>query len=221
MKMFRMTSSVLAAAGMILVAQRASANEITAAAGYYIPAADEDYDLGFGAEVQYRIWLGQSWGVAIAAGISDWIANDQYVYSSALINGMQSDYYGNVSGSVYMIPLGGSLVFRQKINEQLMLCEEAGIRYVLVESDVELDGYLGTPGVEGQPRLHEPLDIDNGMIGRLKVAMECPVSAAMNAVIGIGYQFDIMKGDVALFGEQTGDNELKALFIEAGIAVRL
>ena len=162
-----------------------------------------------------------NWGFAIAAGISDWIAEDQYIYSSAMINGMESDFYGDVSGSVYMFPLGGSLVLRQQAGDRLNLSAEAGIRYVVVESDVELDGFLGTPGVGGQPSLNEDLGIDDGIIGLLLADIEYLLGGSTRIVTGIGYQFDLEKGDAELFGQRTGDNELQAFFAELGISVEI
>ena len=219
MKTYRIASRAFVVAYMGLAIQTVNANDFTATARYYVPAQDEDYDFGIGAEIQYRIWMSGNWGIAVAAGISDWIAEDQYIYSSAMINGMESDFYGDISGSVYMIPLGGGLILRQPAGDRLNLCAEAGIRYVLVESDVELDGFLGTPGVGGQPSLNEELELDDGIIGLLRADIEYLLGGSTRIVAGIGYQFDLEKGDAELFGQQTGENELEAFFVELGICV--
>jgi len=195
-----------------------SDNDISVAALFYAPAEDEDYDFGVGAECQVRFRMNNYAGFVFTAGLSNWSANDQYIYSDAIINGMQQDYFGDISGSVYMFPVGGSIVLCSQSGQSLTVCIEGGIKYVFIKSDVTLDGFLGTPPYNpGSEAMSEELEIDDGIIGLLKATLEYPLSNSTQVFAGFGYQFDLEKGDAKLFGQQTGDNELQSFLVEVGI----
>ena len=63
------------------------------------------------------------------------------------------------------------------------------------------------------------IEIDNSIVGLIAANLEAEVSPGINLLGGVGYQFDISKGDAELMGEDVGENELKAFFIRAGLAI--
>ena len=89
---------------------------------------------------------------------------------------------------------------------------------MFVESDAQLaivaaDAYGSLVGGSAD------IEMDDGFIGLVAVNLEVEVAPGFSLIGGVGYQFDIAKGDAKWMGEDFGENELEAFFIRVGIAV--
>lgn len=203
-------------AGTVFAQEDASttSTEFTGALQYFVPGQDDDYDSGFGAEAQIRFWQNQNVGFALAGGLANWDINEQ----EAVVSDGVVAVGVSMEGSVLLLPIGGSVLFRPTLADNLNLTIEGGLRYVIVQSDAEAtfaaanafgDFVGGTADIE----------IDNGIVGVIAANLEAELSPGFSLLGGVGYQFDIAKGDAEWMGEDLGDNELKAFFIRAGLAI--
>lgn len=207
-------SFFLIGTAMAQEAPLSSSTDLTATLQYFVPGEDDDYDVGYGAEVQVRFWQNQNIGFALAGGLANWDINEQ----EAVVSDGEVAVGVAIEGSVLLLPIGGSILFRPTLADNLNLVFEAGLRYVFVESDAQLaivaaDAYGSLVGGSAD------IEMDDGFIGLVAVNFEAEVAPGFSLIGGVGYQFDIAKGDAKWMGEDFGENELEAFFIRVGIAV--
>lgn len=188
---------------------------------YLSPEKDEDWDKGVGAEVVAVFWKSETFGIALAGGLQQWTPNeDIFSYGETLPNGLGYGFASQLDGEAMLFPVGASGLWKTQIGKDAKLIFEAGIRYVFVQSDVEvkyaeaISGPGGTIVSEGKV----DNDIDDGVIGLVAVDLQIPLSDKVLGFVGGGFQFDISKGGQKIGGEDIDyDNELKAAFLRAGI----
>lgn len=192
--------------------------DLSGALVYFKPSDDESYDSAFGVEGQMRFWQNEDVGFALAVGLSSWELNELGAY--------EEYYYGDyvvaveavaIDGKVLTLPIGGSVLFRPMMKENISVTIEAGIRYVLVESDAEVEYYY--EDITGYTEyIKEEIEIDNGIVGLIAVDVEGKISKDMVVFAGVGYQFDIDKGDAELSAlDISAENELEALVVRGGL----
>jgi len=189
--------------------------EVRGNISYYIPDDSDSWDNSFGFEGQLVSWITSELGIAVAAGISKWDAED---FSESYYD----PYYDEtvsvaVKGDIQLIPLGVSALIRPQLNE-IELTLEAGMRYIYVNSNV----YAAASVVDsyGSYFISEKIDIDNGIVGRVSADLGFPLSESTTLFGGLGYQFDISKGKATWADVHLGDNELEAFFWVIGLSVR-
>ena len=183
---------------------------------YYKPGQDDDYDNGFGAEAQARFWLNPNVGLSLAAGAASWQANDQ----EQLVSDGDVAVAASIDGDVTLIPLGGSILFRPVNDDRIALTLEAGVRYVIVDSQVEIE--VAAADSSGDLiYAKDTVDIEDGVVGLIGANIEGKVSSQVSLLAGIGYQFDLVRGDAKWMDEDFGDNELKALLVKIGLGIKL
>ena len=189
--------------------------ELTGVGIYYKPGQNDDYDNGFGAEGQVRFWLNPNVGLALSCGVATWQVDDR----AAVISYGQAAAGASFKGDVTLIPVGGSILFRPVNDDKIALTLEAGIRYVIIHSQAELEvAAVNANGAAVYAK--DTLEIDNGFVGVLGANIEAKIEKNVSILAGIGYQFDLVKGDASWMGTKTGDNELKALMIKAGLSIK-
>lgn len=171
---------------------------------YYI-LGDGDFELyknTFGVEAQWREWIQFPFGVGLAAG-----ANYSGVKDDSDAFGVQD--VGDFSGSATMLPLGGSFFYCPIEMDNWNLMLEAGLRYVVVSSDIEARNL-----VTGQK--HE-VKIDNGAIWLLAGDVEFMMNETTYLFGGAGYQGDLSRGKVTYNGDDWRDNSLRGMFVKLGM----
>ena len=182
---------------------------------YAVPGSD-DYEGGLGLEGRLRLWLGPKVGLGLSLGLSSWDFNSQQVESRELFVVTHLSAAGNIS----LIPIGGSLLLRPIDDGDISLTLEAGFRYVVVNSDIELN--VRAADVFGnRQNVADTVDIEDGIVGVLGATLEKKLGPEVSLLIGIGYQFDVREGTVEFNGVELGDNELKALQIGIGLAISM
>lgn len=126
----------------------------------------------------------------------------------------------SIDGDVTLIPLGGSILFRPVNDDKIALTIEAGVRYVIVDSQAEVE--IAAVDFFGDlVAAKDTIDIDDGVVGVIGANIEGKISEQVSLLAGLGYQFDLKKGDAKWMGEDFAENELKALLARVGIAVKL
>jgi hypothetical protein len=187
---------------------------------FYVPTDDDNYDLGAGMEIQGRFWLNPYVGIALAAGSVSWAVNDQDLFISEGTAFLDA----SIDGDVNMAPLGASLLLRPIRTDRFALTLEAGVRYVFVDSQAEVE--LQSKGPAGIIYVDDNLDIEDGVVGIAAATLEFKLQDQIFLMGGAGYQYDIQKGDIT-FLEDTdfpeidlGENKLEAFIVQAGLGVR-
>lgn len=189
---------------------------ISGSAIFYMPGEDENFDSGFGAEAQACFWANEkeTVGVALALGAASWKVkeySDIFNYGIAAV-GMSSD------GDVTLLPFGGSILLRPLNNPKLALTVELGARYVSVNSEVTLE--YAEASAYGQYFYSKGIaEIEDGIVGVAGLNIEGRLHEQVSVIAGVGYQFDISKGDATWMGVDIGENELKAAMVKTGIGI--
>lgn len=199
--------SVLWICGSAMAQERDPVGPAGEWAGYFnvaFPGAG-DYDLfdtGYGVELQYRYWVDAPWGWAAALGVSTWDAK-----SSSSDLGVPNLHSFN--GSATLIHLGGSGLYRILDTENVAVTLEAGVRYVIVDDDID-----AKDANRGDAR--QNLDIDDGIVGLIAADADFRLNDGFVLAFGLGYQGDLVKGDISSRDDDLKDNELQAFFVRVG-----
>lgn len=204
-------------ASVVLAAGVTNDIDFVGTVGYYMPGDDDNYDTGAGFEVQGRFWLHPQVGLALAIGGAQWGVNGGEEQDQ--VEGV--DVSSSLDGDVTLLPIGASVLFRPVNNPKLALTFEVGARYVMVDSQVEGAIYASDRGSGRSIYIKEDLDIGDGFVGVMGANIEGKISNKVSVLGGIGYQFDITKGDVKWVDEDLGDSELRAFIAKLGVVVKL
>ncbi|MDZ4199706.1 MAG: hypothetical protein U1E27_10540 [Kiritimatiellia bacterium] len=189
--------------GSIFVLAASAADPIrewgVGAQAYTIGLGDMDvYGWGIGAEVQNRFWATDAMGWAFSLGLAQWETSSQ-----------SSNWGAPVSGSLRLFPLGASLLLRTPGTASTRYVAEAGLRYVIADSDVRLQTAGGRQNVS----------IDNGVVGALGLDWEKTMGNSV-FFVGASYQFDLVAAEAkwsdGLKSNRLRDNDLEALVFRTG-----
>lgn len=162
------------------------------------------YDIGFGAEIQYRNWALDPFGVAFSVGYVQWEANED-CYKLGRIH---TDF----DGSVTTIPIGVSGLFYLHGSQNFSLILEAGLRYLVTDSDITFNRIVETE--EG--KVPSSLEVDDSVIGLLAIEADYFISKQALIFGGAGYQQDIERGAIDTPTGPLRDNEFTSIFIRLG-----
>lgn len=193
-------------------------------AGYYMPEDGQIYRNGHLFELQARRWFTDRFGLALALGAGSWDLQDYHANAGLGVFSMSSSGELSVEGSVFLIPAGLSLVFRQPLWERTYLVLEAGARYVAVLAEYDrarLDLTVGgrrvrTVGAEKDDL--ETEDYDANIVFVLGAEFSTFLSDYVFLFAGAGYQLDFMEFDHSTLpvGPLKNDS-LSAWFVRLGI----
>ena len=201
--------SVLTALSLVCVT--ASAADLSALAVYAQPKNDDVVSDGIGAEFQLRSWYTDTMAFAFAVGgIVHGANNEAYILPGDTFSGVQTD------GNVTLLPVGPSILFSAPSDGGVTAHLELGARYLLVDSGIDLARVR--TGADGQPVSElDTLEFDNGVIGLGRVEFSHPIGASTDFAAGVGYQIDLVKGDLTYKGAKAGEAEWAGLFFTAGL----
>lgn len=180
-------------------------SEVRFGLDYAFPGAgDFDlYDSGLGFGVQYRNWIGDPLGYGVSIGWAEWDTDS----GGTDIGG---DVLGDFDGSVTLIPLGVSGLYKLADFADWKVTLEAGLKYVLADSGISAVHFVG--GRE------DDLDISDGVVGVIGADYERNVGTEWSWFVGAVYQFDLQKGEIEVDHGNLRDNELQAFLLRAGAA---
>ena len=175
---------------------------------YLIPGQDDYWDYALGVDARYVFWTNPNMGIALSGGLATWKANDDVFFEEGLA--------AQLDGSALVMPLGASVLIRpMPADAQFDLTLEGGLRYVVVDSNVDL------AATDFYYYAEDELDIENSVVGILGAELGFPLSDGMGLSFGFGYQFDISKGDVDWFGVAIEEFEMKGLYFNFGVNISL
>jgi hypothetical protein len=199
-------SKIMLAAAMLIVSPFALAQpptpDLRVGLSWDSPSDDDNWDGGgVGFEVQAVFWLQNKIGIAASLGRTSWDANTDIETIGSTT--------GALHGDADLTYIGVSAVHDWALQGQWSFRGEAGVRYVDVDSNVDI--YYAN----GSGRVTDKLDIDNGVTGILAGDALLKVSEAVTLFGGAGVQFDLMKGDASAFGDDNSSS-LGSVFIRAG-----
>lgn len=178
----------------------------------YSPSDDDMYSSGFGAEAQIRFWPTSVFGIGLSLGAATWDVEPYYYSEYSYYDGRT---YGEIDGDISLVPFGPSILIAPNLGSKVDLLLEAGLRYVAVDSNVTAtvsNYYYGTYEFD--------IDIEDGIIGVLGVGLDVHLSEIVSLVFGLGYQFDLSKGEAELEGIDVGDHELEAFYAHFGVSIQ-
>ena len=181
-------------------------NEVRASVRF-VMIGDGDFDLydpGFGGELQYRNWGYDPIGWAVSVGVEQFKANSD---SSDL--GVPS--IGDYDGDLMLIPVGASLLYKLMDTPDWTIALEGGLRYVVADSSIDFQR-------TGEAR-RENLDVDDSVIAVIGADLERRVSEGAALFLGVGYNVDVVQGEIAIPGDTLKDNELHGAFVRLGARV--
>lgn len=192
------------------------------------PGDDAFWDDARGATVKYTTWRKPGQGLALSVGIQNWSVNEEIgSFGQDLGGGVGLGYAAQLAGDAQMIPISALGVFQLEMSPSVNLNIEAGISYVIVNSDVQ---YLEA-AVIGNSRgvftesYATDVDIDNGIVAVFAADLQykSKPESKWTFFAGAGGQADVSKGDrfypfTPLSGTATTENELKGLFVRVGLS---
>lgn len=175
---------------------------------YLVPGEDRFWDHALGIDAQYVSWMDSHIGIGFSVGLAAWKAED-HVF-------VEEDFVAQLDGSALVVPMGASVLLRPTPADALFdLTLECGLRYVVVNSNVDF------AATDFYYYLEDELDIENGVVGGVGAEVGFPLSDAMGLSFGVGYQFDISKGDVEWFDVNVGEFEMKGFYFNLGLNIAL
>lgn len=168
-----------------------------------------DFTPGYGAETQIRFWPKDNLGFAFVSGIS-FFTIDQFIASTGnlVVTKVTKE------GTLLFFPIGVSILLSQNSNQNPEFIFEAGARYVFVKSDLEEVLTTTDSGTVTTDKIE--YDIGNGIIGLVSAYAVTELSSELSLSLGLGYQFDIVKGKEVI-RDFSGEHELSSLLILAGL----
>lgn len=164
------------------------------------------YDLGLGAEIQYRNWSFDPLGLAFAVGFTSWEANEDCH--------KLGDVHTDFDGSVTTIPIGVSLLYYLYGTQSFSLIAEAGVRYLVTDADIDFTRIVETE--EGEERLPSSLEVDDSVLGLVALEADYFVNEQFLVFGGVGYQQDLQRGGIDTPTGPLRDNEFTSLFLRLG-----
>jgi len=114
--------------------------------------------------------------------------------------------------------VGLSFIYRPYY-EDFSLTLETCLRYIFTDSSIDNKLYV-TDGVNVL-RKDEKLDIDDALVGILSINYSVPLNENVSFIAGIGYQFDISKGDITIQNYKLVENKLAGIKCNLGISFKM
>jgi len=185
---------------------------------------DDSWDIGYGASAQVIFWTETGLGFGLYAGAQMWdVTDDVVVYGEDLGGGVGYAQGLGLDGEAIMIPVGASALYKIALGETASLTLEGGVRYVIVNSNVELiyaEAFADAYGNYIAAAESYEIDFDDGIVGVVGADFELALSEGFYLFAGAGYQFDVLKGDITVGGINSEvENELNAVYARAGITL--
>lgn len=178
--------------------------ELIANGVYYSPRFTELFESGFGAEAQYRYWKANNVGFAFSIGAAKWQTEEYSENDEGIeVNG---------GGSLNIIPLGASILTRAEAGKNINLVCEAGLRYIITQSDIYIEGN------DGFNQVRFEFDATDGIIALFGIGYDVEFTENLRASISGGYQFDLLKSELEFMNFDSEEIEMKAYYIRAGIS---
>ncbi|HMO52514.1 MAG TPA: hypothetical protein PKE26_14780 [Kiritimatiellia bacterium] len=161
------------------------------------------YEYGFIAELQFRDWVAHPWGYAITIGYGDWSVDKNAKRPGAALY--------DFSGSLEVIPFGGSLLLKAYTGPEWSVIVDAGIRYMANDSNIKARNRD-----EGGTRKID-VNIGDAVLFTGAVSADYAVSADLIWSLGVGYRYDISRGSLSTEFGSGRDSIMESFFFETAL----
>jgi len=177
----------------------------------------DNWDFGAGLDARWYFWESEKNGskIAFTTGFSLWDAKNER--GTMPVDDVVVDVA--IEGDALLWPVGLSVSQVFDISPDVSLILEAGASYVVVSSNVTGEAYA-TDGMDSL-YLKDTIYIDDSFVGQVSADVLWNLNEKSSLSLGIGYQFDITKGDVSWWDTDIGENEFGALFVQVGVALHI
>jgi hypothetical protein len=189
--------------------EETGADDISISGRMLLPA-DDYWSEAVGGEIQWRHWVTELVGFAVAGGMQSWTLKDaQYIIDPS------HETHPTVTGSVSIIPLGASLLLRRPVSKDAFrLTAELGLRYLAVSGDATM-AYSYQNMFDQHTYLETDIEFESRMVGVASIELGGTVCRHAEWFVVGGYQLDMAGGDNWLFEEIA--NDFSAAVVGAGL----
>lgn len=187
---------------------------------WVIPTGDNDSEWVGAFELKGIYWASPRFGLGLSLGFGTWTTDEvEGVPPYSLPALEDDDSYLYIS----TMPIGGSLYFRPLVKKRYSLTAEAGIRYMAVWDDVnvELDGETEASDDDITIYIQHDGDADSGWVALLGLDFEYNIAGGLYAALGAGYQFDLSDQEYTLWDGEPQDLSFEGVAIRATLGTRL
>lgn len=164
-----------------------------------------------GVEVKLLMWVNERTGVALAGGVQNWKAFDEYAES----RGPHSTLTMSLDGSNTLAPLGLSLLHRSRFGDSISLILEAGLRYAFVESDIHVR--TSYHDAAGSDWAIDRVEADDTTLAVLGLLLDARIGDGISLAFGVGRQFDLQKSHEYVDGLPLGRSRYDAGTLSLGL----
>jgi hypothetical protein len=171
----------------------------------------------FGGEAKGVYWMTQRWGIAAAAGLTEWTVDSTTAVSDIVTL--------NWDGDVQYIPFGMSALMRWGIPgyQRWIGMLEGGLRYMMCDSSLEVTRITSVPEADQRVEVFH-VDCDDGIVARIAAGLGCALTASDHPIriaVSGGYQFDLDKGKATenRWLHISEDLSLAGFFVDIGLIV--
>jgi len=161
------------------------------------------YDYGIIAELQFRDMIAHPWGYLVTIGYGDWSANRSATKPGASLY--------DFSGSLEVVPFGGSLLFSAYSDPSWSVILEAGLRYMALDSKIKARN-----ADEGGNKKFT-VDIDDALLLHTAVTADYLFSPDVIWSFGVGYRYDLIRGDISTEYGTARENIMESFFLETAL----
>lgn len=189
--------------------EKTSADDFSVSGRMLLPA-DAYWSEAIGGEIQWRHWVTEIVGFAVAGGMQSWTLKDtQYIIDPS------HETHPTVTGSASITPLGASLLLRRPVSKDAFrLTAELGLRYLMVSGDAKM-AYSYQNMFDQHTYLETDIEFESRMVGVASIELGGAVCRHAEWFVVGGYQMDIAGGDNWLFEEIA--NDFSAAVVGAGL----
>lgn len=167
-------------------------------------AGDYDlYDYGLTAEIQFRDWVSHPWGYSLSLGYGDWSVDRNASRPGANLV--------DFSGSLEVIPFGGSLLYKAYSGLSWDIVLDAGMRYMINDSKIKArNSSAADSGRVG-------VNVEDNILLSLGISADCAISPDVLWTVGAGYRTDISRGEVNTILGPARDNIMETFYLETAL----
>lgn len=187
--------------------------ELAAQGQALLPRRDEDWSGGSGFELQVRFWESAHAGVALTVGAGWWDAVTEYAESD---DGRMA-VATRIQGTAEVLPVGFSLLYREVLSPRVRLLLEGGLRYLVVHSEVEVQGVYATD--ETTAAFRDRVRINSTLAVVLGIGFQLQLSEPLGLAAGLAYQWDVMKPEERFLERSLGKTSFDAAMGQLGLTL--
>lgn len=178
----------------------------------FMPRNTDDWDAGGGADFQARFWSSENFGTALCVGFNSWTVKSEFSEDSNASGTTTTSIYGSMG----MIPVGISVLYRNNIAEKVALVFDVGVRYIFTQSNINAE--ITAEDANGTSYFKDTISTDNTFTGLIGISVESEMMDGMTLQLGFGYQFDLTKPRETFTGNDMGATSFNSAMLNVGLA---